>query len=376
MSGRRRHAILSGAIVLALFCAACGGGGRGPQTSSTSRGFVPVPTMSTTRAAGETETSQATAISSPTPTPVGTPNVQASAQANGCTITPFASNGPPQVDERFFPQWYGQGNLWLAPVSIYALMYSGTASQHLAKASVWFQGITPALVLANATPTVIGHLQGDPSTTLSTSPASADMYGPVASQEPVHAITINLPETGCWQLTITSGTQSLNVTLWAVPLDQRPDVVVLRAARTQLTPYTPPSTCQVTTWNGPADHQPVTSADYWITGQGISIDSILPVYFVSQSSYLDIYHAFKTQPTLTGTLTGNAAAAVRSSWILYSSEAASNGWRGEITFSDPGCWQLQVTDGSAKVPFILYVFPADCYHGLWTPTPTTCEPPT
>jgi hypothetical protein len=374
---RSFHTLLGVTVVLAILCTACSSGSSKPQASAPGQGFVSIPAPSTT-AVDTTDVSStaapatsATAPASPTPTPLGTPNVQASAQANNCTVTPFATSGPPQVQAEVYPQWFGQGDLWFAPASIYAEF----GIEQFATTSVWFQGISPAIVLANGDPQITGHLQDDATTTLTTSPGSSTLVGAVRPQEPVHGVDISLPKPGCWQLTITSGSQSLNVTLWAVPIGQRPDVASLLAVRAAQMPYPPPSTCPVTNWNGPSDHGTPFSADYWITGQSMNVDVGLPVFFATQSGYLDIYHDFPNPPSLTGQLTGNAAGVVRSSWIQRSTASSSNGWRGEVVFSTPGCWQLQVTDGSAKVDFTLYVYPADCLHDINKPKPASCKPP-
>ncbi len=377
MRSFRQRAMLSTAIVLVILCSACGGGNGNPQASESTQGFVPAPSPNTTATISATAATTATAEATPvpTPTPLGTPDVQASAQANGCSITPFASSGPPQVQSQFYPQWYGQGNLWFAPSSIYSGMFARTGQQQLMNLSVWFQGITPAVVLANEAPTITGHLQGDARTMLTTAPVSAQLAGPMVAQEPAHGVAITLPKPGCWQLTVTSGSQTLDVTLWAVPITQRPDVASLTALRTHMTPFSPPSTCHVTSWNGPADQGDPFSPKYWVSGQGMNVDSQLPVFFPTQSAYLEIYHAFPSQPSLTGQIAGNATAVVRSSWIQHATEFSPNGWRGEITFSNPGCWQLQVTDGSAIANFTVYVYPADCYHAITEPKPSSCKPP-
>jgi hypothetical protein len=131
----------------------------------------------------------------------------------------------------------------------------------------------------------------------------------------------------------------------------------------------------VTTWDGPADQGDPFTANYWISGQGIDVDAQLPVFFATESGYLDVHHDFPNPPELSGQLAGNAAAVVRSSWVQHSSENNANGWRGEVSFSTPGCWQLHLTDGSATVDLTLYVYPADCYHAVNEPKPTSCTPP-
>ncbi len=366
----KRRAFLSAALILALIGTACGGGSNGPKPSASSQGFIPAP-QSTTTAASTSTTVATPAPTTPTPTPLGTPDVQASAQANGCSVTPFAANGPPQMHATVYPQWYSQGDLWFAPASIYAEF----GIEQFAATSVWFQGSTSTIVVANDDPTITGHLKDDATTTVTTTPGSAQLTGAVRPEEPVYGVVVTLPKPGCWELNIASGSDTLNVTLWAVPLAQRPDVASLIAYRSQFTPYPPPSTCSATTWSGPSEHGTPFVADYWIDGQDITVDSAVPVFFATQSNYLDVYHAFPDPPSLSGQLDGNTAAVVRSSWIQRSTEFSSNGWRGEMTFSNPGCWQLQVTDGSAKVDLTLYVYPSDCYHAQNQPKPATCKPP-
>ena len=369
MMDRMCRAGLGAVFVLTMLCTACGGGSGKSQATPSSQGFVPAPESTTTSA--PTTLASASAVTSPTPTPIGTPDVQASAQANGCPMTPFASTGPPQMQATVYPQWYGQGDLWLAPASIYAEF----GIEKFASTTVWFQGTASTIVLANGDPTIAGHLHDDATTTVTTSPIQPSLLGAVRPVEPVHGIAVTLPQPGCWDLTVTSGSETLNLTLWAVPLAQRPDVANLLAIRSQLTPYPPPSTCQVSDWNGPSEHGLPFVADYWIDGQGMTVDSAIPLFFATQSSYLDVYHDFPNAPTLTGQIEGDTAAVVRSSWIQRSTEFSSNGWRGEMTFSNPGCWQLQVTDGDAKVDLTIYVYPSDCYHALNEPKPATCKPP-
>ncbi|MGA7668956.1 MAG: hypothetical protein WBW04_00940 [Nitrolancea sp.] len=241
--------------------------------------------------------------------------------------------------------------------------------QQLMNASVWFQGITPTVISSKGDPSISGHLQDDDSVTVTTSRGSPQ------PNYPLHGIDLNIPEPGCWDLSITSDTDTLNVTLWAVPIAQRPDVAGRVAANAAETPYAPPSTCDVTTWNGPIDHLAPFFADYWVSGQGINVDSGLAVFFATRTNYLDIYQELPDAPTLSAMLQGDSSAVVRSSWIQRSSQMSSNGWRGEMTFSNPGCWQLQVTDGNASVDLTLYVYPSDCYHALNEPKPATCKPP-
>jgi hypothetical protein len=372
MNDRLGRTVLAAAVVLAIVGVACGGGNSGPEPSPSSEGFVPIAVASATATSAATAAATPVPITTPTPTPFGTPDVQASAVANGCTTTPFATSGPPDVRAPYYPQWYGQGDLWFAPASIYA----GYNLPQLATTSIWFQGITPAIVLANGDPTVTGQLQGAAATTLTTSPFPPNLVGAVRTQIPPHGVAVNLPQPGCWQLSITSGSETLNVTLWAVPIAQRPDVANLMAMRSYLTPYPPPASCPVTTWNGPADQGDPYTANYWINGQGMNVDAAIPVFFATQSGYLDVHQDLPNAPELTGQLTGeNAAAVVRSSWVQHSSANNANGWRAELSFSNPGCWQLKITDGSATVELTLYVYPADCYHAVNEPKPMNCTPP-
>ncbi len=370
--------MLSAAVVTVLLCTACGGNDKAPSSPS-SQGFIPAPAPNSTAAVAassvsatvtastspvQTTIASATAIATSSPTPVGTPDVQATAQANGCNVTPFASSGPPQIHFELYPRWYGQGDLWLAPTSIYAGM--GFQQKN---ATVWFQGITPIVIMSNGDPTISAHVQGDAGTTATTSRSSPQ------PNYPLHGIDVDLSQAGCWQLSVRSGAETLDITLWAVPITQRPDVANLQKVRSQLTPYPPPSSCQTTDWNGPDDHRAPFAADYWITGQGITLDVGLPIFFATRSGYFDVYHDFPDPPGLSGQIAGNAAGVVRSSWIIRSTENSANGWRGEVTFSSPGCWQLEVTDGAAKVDFRLYVYPADCFHALDEPAAPTCKPP-
>src|SRR5579875_389632 len=190
-----------------LLLAACGGGGSSPKASPSSQGFIPAPAQtSSTKPTSKTTATTATSptsvfVAQPTPTPFATPNVAASAQANGCAITPFAKSSPPQVQAALYPQWYGSGNLWFAPASYAA----GSALRQLSNASIWFQGIVPAIALATQAPKVTGHLKGDPATTLTATPASASLVGAVRPQEPQHGINISFPKPGCWQLSVASG---------------------------------------------------------------------------------------------------------------------------------------------------------------------------
>ncbi len=366
MIDRMFRAGLGAALILALIGTACGS--NSPRPSASSQGFIPAPESTTTAASTATLSATTVATAAPstlTPTPIGTPDVQASAQANGCPVTPFAPSGPPQIFFPLYPQWYGQRDLWFAPTSIYV----GMNVQQLMNASVWFQGITPTAIVSSGDPTISGHLHGDDTVSVTTSPSSPQ------PNYPLHGINVNLPQPGCWDLTVTSGSETLNVTVWAVPITQRPDVASRMAANAAETPFAPPATCDVTTWDGPTDHLAPFFADYWVSGQGLSVDSGLSVFFAAQSSYLDIYQELPDPPTLSGQLQGDSSAVVRSSWIQRSSVMSANGWRGELTFSNPGCWQLQVTDGDAKVDLTLYVYPSDCYHALSEPKPDTCKPP-
>lgn len=343
----------------ALLLAGCGGSGTSPKASPSSQGFIPAPAQTssaTTSKTTATTTASPTLPSAaqPTPTPFATPDVAASAQANDCAITSFAKGGPPQVQAALYSQWYGSGDLWFAPASYYA----GSSLRDLSNASVWFQGIVPTVALATQAPKVTGHLKGDPATTLTATPGSASPIGGIRPQEE-HDINISFPQPGCWQVSLASGNQTLNVTIWVVPLNQRPDVANLLASRKSETPYPPPASCSVTTWNGPADHGAPYSADYQITGQGMNLDTLTPVYFATQSDLFVVYGNFPNQPNLTGQLKGSSTAVVRSSWEEYAGQNGS-GWRGTILFSTPGCWQISVTEGTAKVDLTLYIYPVAC----------------
>lgn len=358
-------------VVLCALLASCGGGGAA-KPSPSSQGFIPAPAQSATAKASSTAATSPSAVAAvPTPTSIATPNVSASAQANGCSITPFAKGSPPDVRAQLYPQWYGQGDLWFAPTSYYA----GSGLQQLGNASVWFQGIVPTIVLATQTPKITGHLQRDPATTLTTAPGSSELVGAVRPQEPVHGINISLPKPGCWQLSVTSGSRKLDLTIWVVPITQRPDFMILTNIQKSLTAYPPPASCQVTKWNGPNDHGAAYSADYWITGQGLAVDSNMPVFFPTQSAPIYVYGNLPNQPNVTGHLTGDPSGVVRSSWIEHASGSGQSGWQGSVIFSNPGCWHVNVTDGSAKVGATIYVYPNDCYHLPNQPKPASCKPP-
>lgn len=373
------------AVMLCVVLASCGGSSTSSKSSSASQGFIPAPAQgqTATRSARSTATtltaspSPSSVASVPTPTPVTTPDVAASAQANGCPVTPFDKSGPPNVKALLYPQWYGSGNLWFAPPSYFA----GSGLQQLGNSSVWFQGIVPAMTLATETPKITGHLQSDPATTLTTTPGSTSELA--GSREPVtptppesaHGVNIGLPKPGCWQLSVTSGSQKLDVTIWVVPITQRPDYRILTNIQKSLTPYPPPASCAVTSWNGPYDHSAAYSADYWITGQGLILESNMPVFFPTQSAPLNVYGNFPNQPNVTGRLTGNTTGVLRSSWIEHASGSGQSGWQGSIIYSNPGCWNLSITDGSAKVDMTIYVYPDDCYHLPNQPKPASCKAP-
>lgn len=404
-------------VASALILAACGGGGSKKNAKSSPQAVAPVgqqtstarvstPASSPTTAPSATATPKSTQTStpaaiatplltlkpkptptpiprptptpnrtpSPTPAPSPTPNVLATAQANHCSVTKPETSSPPSPNSGFAAQWYHgkAGQLWLATIPEQTSKTDVSASSN----PLWYTGGQDVVILSANTPNVSGSLANTDFITLQTATSYSNVDPYLPALLPAHTLSIQMTRSGCWDIKVTSGDHTLAITVWVAPYAQRPDIQRQTKADSTLTPYPIPVTCPTTNW-----YQPQPGENYGIYGEGITLYTHYPVFFAGHATQVFLANNPNEQPKFTGVLPGNTAANVQASWNLYTDQTPQEYWVGQVTFSTPGCWRVEVASKSESVDTTLYikatiyVYPAGCYHQAGTQVPATCRMP-
>lgn len=320
-------------------------------------------------------------IAQQTATATATPDILATARANGCDVTAYSA---PQSAwdglERFYPVTYRNDNIVLWPVvSGQAIPNNSTASQ------VWYTGPMPVMIevagdAAGSEPSKIaGHRLDGSQTPLTVS------VEPSASGENGYALDtalLDFSSSGCWQIDVTSGSSHLSVIVYVTPSEERPLIAQLVATHQALLPYAVPSSCAVTDWTGPVDPRPIAPAGptdvpfqplYWLIGQGVSAGSATALLWEGEGNPLTWILGQWTDLQITGQSIDEPFLSLRVS-LSQSVGRSGSRWKSTLVFPAAGCWTITATAGTQQFDATVYVYPAMCQHDVETPVATGCRP--
>ncbi len=349
-------------VVLLIVLAACN---SGDSTTATLTGNVPI-TQQTE------ETISPTAVSTPALT--STADIAATAQAQGCHVTPYSGSGPGQLaNYPLYPDWYGGDDLWMAPPAFSSIDPTLPETSQL-----WYAGEVPLLIATPAdtsgAPQISGQLVNNPAKTLQSASGNVSVPPNLKGSQELYDFDVTFSDPGCWQITVAQGSAHLTAVVFVSPADTRPDIAQLAASHRVLQPYPLPAACTVTPWDGPKDNGAPYNAGYWLQGSGIALGSRFGILWAEAPNTLTVQAQGADQPTLTGQLSSEPAASLRASLVQAVGEFGSR-WNATVVFPTSGCWRIQVTSGGQSFSATVYVYPAECQREVDTPVPATCQPP-
>jgi hypothetical protein len=309
----------------------------------------------------------ATAEFAATPSAAPTADVAATAQAAGCQVTAASANAPARwIGTPVQPVWYEAAELWISPVS-----YAGADPILFDEdPGVWFAG-TSLL-------TVVPPTWDDPVeiTGSGTEGQAGEVNYLIEDQHPDFGMTgfLTIPEPGCWEIEVSAGKQSMTLTVYALPFEQRADVAWALAAREEMlsTLFPVPADCAVTE---PTLASPDASAHLWYIGEGIEAVFDPPgVFWAGEEVGMLWYPEPFGDLELTGTLEDDPSLLLRTS-LMQQTGRGGERWAATVVFPAPGCWALTASTTESTLEATVYVYPFECFHEADHPAPEDCRPP-
>ena len=263
-------------------------------------------------------------------------------------------------DSQHFPDWYASDDqrLWAAPHHFGAFLPTAAPparSSWFADGQMtvsWYGTVTPIILTGE-------QLDGDA------------VLGPVESITSSNLLQwtdFTIPASGCWTLVGTAGDESIEITVEVLPVEQRPDIILIQnyyAAR----PYEAPESCAITSWTGPAIRpvSPWTGSDiragyssyahYWLEGGGLAAE--VPGLFVARKQQsMGIFGEDVTTSLDVSArpLDIGVAQPLPITTSLWNTDARL----ASFVFPSPGCWELEMTTAKASSTFVVYVYPLEC----------------
>ena len=273
------------------------------------------------------------------------------------------------VNDPTFPVWFGEAGseLAVAPIGLAGLnpALSDTDAH-------WFaEGPQPVLWFGAEDPlTIDGTLLDDGRAGRADGFHASD--GIVLDQFS-QKLTMTFPVAGCWMVTASSGALSTSFPVLVAPFAQRPDVLAATSERSAQ-PYAPPADCADPAWTGPSDPLGILSAAWWIApesaGDTAALGSGSAVFWAGMES--EFLLRAEDDPTRVYSI--DATAVDGSRLTATAIRMAPGQWRWMLPFSQPGCWEVRVSNGSTTLVSVrVFVFPMDCRRESATiPVPDTC----
>ena len=300
----------------------------------------------TARAPAPTATSPAVATRAHTPTVVTASTV--------CATDPFSDDLPNSLPlfDLEHADWYGSRDtgLWASPADFGLFMPEGFAEAP----GLWFAGQpTPVMWFGSSAPVELTGQQLGGDLTL-------DPVEPRDIANDIQWTDVVIPEPGCWELTGTSESQSLTMTVEVLPIDFRPDfqiLVQLNDAR----PYDPPPTCPVSPLSGLEVRDVAIGPHYWYESGGLIAD-FAGWYVAGEQQSIGVY-GVDVADGLTFTahsLEASDELDVEATTALLGSDARV----ARFIFPSPGCWELQLETSTESATFTVFVYPAECLPAL------------
>lgn len=310
------------------------------------------------------------AAESPTAGFVPTPTIDfaATAEAAGCAVTPASTDQPSgweSIEE--FPIWYSGSGIWIAPYVPIGLTPAAADDE-----ADWYAGESIVSIVPFAPEIheieVVGRLASD---------ASQEAEFEVQSQQMLFGASglLMLPVPGCWELEVTTGDATLMLTAYALPYEERPDVVWAVDGREALLTnlYPVPDSCAVTDLVLADGGFGV--AHYWLYSDGIELLLDPPAVFWAGAETDTIwYPEVEGDLEIEGRLQGDASITLRSS-LMPQTGAEGERWAATLLFPAPGCWEISGSTPDGSLEATIYVFPFECLHEPGEPRPETCQTP-
>ncbi|MDQ3548143.1 MAG: hypothetical protein M3439_04910 [Chloroflexota bacterium] len=316
------------------------------------------------------ETRDGSPTASGTPEPVVGASITATEPAptptvSTCPSTPSDPEGSIRfAADPFYKDWYGDGDLWISPVSIHGINPTVPDSEWR-----WFTGGMPVVgdwpFKAGDVFTITAERLDGPADPVSASQTSDEM---------INSIIVSFPDPGCWELTASVQDLSLTIVVNVQPQSERPDIRQAREQREALLPYPAPETCGPG-WGEPEDRSGIYSAAYWIDLDGLSARSSDGLLWTNEPVALDWIPDEWGEITIEGhALDGGMALGYTGDPIHRVGASEGNYWQSSLFFGAPGCWELTAESGGETTTFTVWVYPAECRREPGEPLPDACRP--
>lgn len=302
-----------------------------------------------------------------TPSAAPTADVAATAQAAGCMATPASVDTPTRwIGNPIQPVWYEDGELWVSPVS-----YAGADPILFDEdPGVWFAGASRVTVVPPIWDDTV-EVSGS-----ATDGQAGEVEYVVEGQHPDFGTTgvLTIPEPGCWELEVSAGDQTLPLTVFALPFEQRADVAWALEERDAVLAnlYPVPASCAVTE---PTLASPDATAHLWFFGEGIEAVFDPPgIFWAAEEVGMLWYPDPFGELELTGKLPDDPSLLLRTSLIQQTGRQGER-WAAAVVFPAPGCWELTASTPDSTLTATVYVYPFECFYEPDHPAPEDCQPP-
>ena len=309
------------------------------------------------------------AVVEPTSTPFSGP-IGGTCQVSGLA-TELAVGVP--FNAQLYPDWYTaeESNLWAAPLHYVTFVPSDPQFP----ADHWFaDGVTTISWYGTAAPIQLTGKQLD---------GDAE-FGPVEPRQTANLLQwtdVVIPAPGCWTLTGTSGDDTLEITVEVLPIDQRPDVILIESYY-DARPYDAPETCAISAWTGPGirgvnveatDHRfpdPTgqaargagsTSAHYWLESSGIAAE-VPGLFIANRQQSMGIFGPDVSEGI--DVLGRKADSSLPEMFEATTTIWNNNARLANFSFPSSGCWDFTIATPTTTATFTVFVYPLEC-EPIW-----------